>query len=67
MDPVLPILLAFAALAIGVVLGWLVAPEFYLLSGFVGAGLTMAGVTGFCGMARLLALMPWNRRAFAAA
>jgi rhodanese-related sulfurtransferase len=51
----------------GVVLGWLVAPEFYLLSGFVGAGLTLAGVTGFCGMARLLALMPWNRRAFAAA
>ena len=49
----------------GVVLGWLVAPGFYLLSGFVGAGLTMAGVTGFCGMARLLALMPWNRRALA--
>ncbi len=29
---------------------------------FVGAGLTFAGITGFCGMARLLALMPWNRR-----
>jgi hypothetical protein len=29
---------------------------------FVGAGLTVAGVTGFCGMARLLALLPWNRR-----
>ena len=26
------------------------------------AGLTFAGVTGFCGMARLLATMPWNRR-----
>lgn len=51
----------------GVVLGWLVAPEFYLLSGFVGAGLAMAGVTGFCGMARLLAAMPWNKRAPAAA
>jgi len=51
----------------GVALGWLVAPAFYLLSGFVGAGLTMAGVTGFCGMARLLAVMPWNRRASAAA
>jgi len=47
----------------GVVLGWLVAPGFYLLSGFVGAGLTMAGITGFCGMAKLLAVMPWNRRA----
>lgn len=29
---------------------------------FVGAGLTFAGLTGFCGMARLLALMPWNRQ-----
>lgn len=46
----------------GVVLGYLVTPYFYLLSGFVGAGLTMAGITGFCGMARVLALMPWNRR-----
>ncbi|HBT4793321.1 TPA: DUF2892 domain-containing protein, partial [Klebsiella quasipneumoniae subsp. similipneumoniae] len=35
---------------------------FFLLSGAVGAGLTFAGVTGFCGMARLLAIMPWNRR-----
>jgi hypothetical protein len=27
----------------------------------VGAGLVFAGVSGFCGMARLLAVMPWNR------
>ncbi len=47
----------------GVVLGALVAPAFYALSGFVGAGLLFAGVSGFCGMARLLAAMPWNRRA----
>ena len=46
---------------LGVLLGWLVHPGFYALSGFVGAGLTFAGVTGFCGMARLLAVMPWNR------
>jgi rhodanese-related sulfurtransferase len=45
----------------GVVLGEWVSPGFYLLSGFVGAGLTLAGITGFCGMARLFALMPWNR------
>jgi rhodanese-related sulfurtransferase len=48
---------------IGVLLGALVAPGFYALSALVGAGLTFAGLTGFCGMARLLALMPWNRRA----
>ena len=50
---------------IGVALGALVAPGFYALSAFVGAGLLFAGATGFCGMAHLLARMPWNRRAFA--
>ncbi|MGK8251302.1 YgaP-like transmembrane domain [Moraxella lacunata] len=34
---------------------------FYGVSGFVGAGLLFAGVTGFCGMARVLALLPYNR------
>ncbi|HLT76413.1 MAG TPA: rhodanese family protein [Ferrovibrio sp.] len=47
---------------LGAVLAWLVSPWFILLSGFVGAGLMMAGITGFCGLARLLAVMPWNRR-----
>jgi rhodanese-related sulfurtransferase len=46
---------------IGALLGFFVAPAWYGLSAFVGAGLTFAGVTGFCGMARLLMLMPWNR------
>lgn len=46
---------------LGVLLGWMVHPGFYALSGFVGAGLTFAGATGYCGMAKLLALMPWNR------
>ncbi|MDA6077115.1 rhodanese family protein [Edwardsiella anguillarum] len=34
----------------------------FLLSAFVGAGLLFAGISGFCGMARLLMKMPWNRR-----
>jgi rhodanese-related sulfurtransferase len=46
----------------GVMLGMLVAPGFYALAGVVGAGLVFAGVSGFCGMANILALMPWNRR-----
>ncbi len=45
----------------GVVLGLLVHPVFFGLSAFVGAGLAFAGLTGFCGMARLLASAPWNR------
>lgn len=47
----------------GVALGFAVHPGWFGLAAFVGAGLTFAGVTGFCGMARVLALMPWNRRA----
>ena len=46
---------------LGLILSNVVAPAWILLSWFVGAGLVFAGVSGFCGMARLLALMPWNR------
>lgn len=42
-------------------LGAFFNPWFLAISGFVGAGLTVAGATGFCGMAILLAKMPWNR------
>ncbi len=47
----------------GTVLGATVSPWFYVVPGFVGSGLMVAGVSGFCGMARVLAKMPWNRRA----
>lgn len=33
-----------------------------LVAGFVGAGLVLAGATGFCGLARVIALMPWNQK-----
>jgi len=45
----------------GVVLGFLVSPWFFGVSAFVGTGLMVAGATGFCGMAKVLAKMPWNR------
>lgn len=45
----------------GVLLGWLVTPYAYGLSGFVGAGLLFAGITDTCGMGMLLARMPWNQ------
>ncbi len=47
---------------LGVILGYTVHGGFFLISGFVGAGLMLAGMTGFCGMARLLEKMPWNTR-----
>jgi rhodanese-related sulfurtransferase len=46
----------------GVVLGTWVHPGFYGLSAFVGAGLMFAGLTDWCGMAMVLAKMPWNQR-----
>ncbi len=36
-------------------------PRFGLLSAFVGGGLVFAGVTDTCGMARLLAKLPYNQ------
>ncbi|MFN9620195.1 MAG: rhodanese-like domain-containing protein [Synechococcaceae cyanobacterium] len=49
---------------LGLILSHVVAPAWILLSWFVGAGLVFAGVSGFCGMARLLAVMPWNKVSF---
>ncbi|WP_294239262.1 rhodanese family protein [uncultured Sphingomonas sp.] len=58
-------MIAGALVLTGILLGLFVAPGFLGLSAFVGAGLMFAGVTGWCGMANLLRLMPWNRRAMA--
>lgn len=54
---------AGAMVLIGVILGSTVYPGFYGLSAFVGAGLIFAGITDWCGMAMVLAKMPWNQRA----
>jgi hypothetical protein len=51
---------------LGTVLGVTLSPWFLIVPGFVGAGLLMAGVTGFCGMAQMLMRAPWNRSAYAA-
>lgn len=45
----------------GSLLGYFISPKFFLLTGFFGAGLTFAGLTGFCGLALLMAKMPWNK------
>jgi rhodanese-related sulfurtransferase len=46
---------------IGTALGWFVHRDFFVIPAFVGAGLTFAGVTDYCGMGMLLAKMPWNK------
>lgn len=54
--------IAAGTLALGGTLaGALLSPAFYVIPGVVGAGLLVAGVTGWCGMALLLSAMPWNK------
>jgi rhodanese-related sulfurtransferase len=43
------------SLALAVNIYWLILPA------FLGAGLTFAGLTDFCGMAYVYGKMPWNR------
>lgn len=45
----------------GAILALTVHPNWVFLCAFFGAGLTMAGSTGWCGLAILMSKMPWNR------
>lgn len=51
-----------AVSAIGAALALTVNPKFALIPLVTGGGLLFAGVTGFCGLALVLAKMPWNKR-----
>ncbi|NDC36711.1 MAG: DUF2892 domain-containing protein [Proteobacteria bacterium] len=51
---------AGALVLTGVLMGVLLNPLWLGLSGFIGAGLIFSGVTDTCGMAMVLARMPWN-------
>lgn len=46
---------------LGAVLGFTLSPLYHGISAFVGGGLMFAGITGKCGMMKLLGRMPWNR------
>lgn len=48
---------------VGTILALTVHLAFIYLSGAVGLGLLLAGLTGACPMATLLSKMPWNRNA----
>ena len=47
--------------AVGAALALAVNPLFAIIPLVTGCGLLFAGMTGLCGMALLLAKMPWNR------
>ncbi len=48
-------------LVLKVFLGFSVNELFFALTAMLGVGLIIAGTTRWCGLARLIALMPWNR------
>lgn len=54
-------LIAGLMILAGTVLSITLAPAWIYLAMFVGAGLTFAGLTNVCGMAFLLAKLPWNK------
>lgn len=49
-------------LVLKVLFGFTINELFFAVIPLIGAGLIAAGITRWCGMARLLAMMPWNRR-----
>ncbi|MFC4701455.1 rhodanese-like domain-containing protein [Glaciecola siphonariae] len=51
------LLLLFSALTMGVSFNFIWAVV------VIGSGLVVAGSTGFCGLGRVIAMMPWNQRA----
>ena len=46
---------------VGSILALTVNKNLAVIPALLGAGLTMAGLTGWCGLAILLSKMPWNR------
>lgn len=44
-----------------IALGCFVHPLWLIVPAFTSCGLLVAGLTGFCGLALVLARMPWNR------
>jgi rhodanese-related sulfurtransferase len=53
---------AGALVLTSVITGLLIHPGLYGIAAFVGAGLMYAGISDNCGMALVLAQMPWNKR-----
>lgn len=47
--------------AVGAILALVLNPLFAIIPLVLGCGLLFAGITGFCGLALVLAKMPWNR------
>lgn len=60
LDRQVQIVIGLSVLTFGL-LGYFAHPAFALGAAFFGAGLANAGLTGWCGLAKLIAKMPWNQ------
>lgn len=54
---------AGSIIVVSLALAYAVSPWFGGVTLFMGCGLTFAGISGWCGLAKLLERMPWNARA----
>ena len=52
---------AGSLILISLILSFWLSAYFFIFTAFIGAGLLFAGLTGFCGMARILMCLPWNK------
>lgn len=48
-------------IVVTLLLGIYVSDVFFLVTGLMGCGFVFAGLTGACGMAKILSVLPWNR------
>lgn len=49
---------------IGLLLGYTISTWFFLISTAIGMGLVFAGISGYCGLAKVLMKAPWNTKPF---
>lgn len=54
-------IVAGSLIILSTILSLVAHQSFVFIALFVGAGLLFSGVSGWCGMAKLLELMPWNK------
>lgn len=54
-------LIAGTAILVFILMGIFIRPELFWGAGAVGMGMTIAGLTGYCGLAQVLSVMPWNQ------
>jgi rhodanese-related sulfurtransferase len=55
------LMIAGSLVLLGSILSLSLNINWVFLPMFIGAGLLFAGITGWCGMAKILSFMPWNK------